>query len=46
MQCQKELKVVDDVQTQICPHGLPEGKGPEQHCLLHREEEYQRFLHS
>ena len=26
MQCQKELKVVDSVQTQICPHGVPERK--------------------
>ena len=31
MQCQKELKVVDSVQTQICPHGVPERKGPQQH---------------
>ena len=28
MQCQKDLKVVDSVQTQICPHGVPERKNP------------------
>ena len=26
MQCQKDLIVVDSVQTQICPHGVPERK--------------------
>ena len=34
MQCQKDLKVVDSVQTQICPYGVPERKGPQQHCSL------------
>ena len=38
--------VVDGIQTQICQHGVPERKGPQQHFFLHREEEYQRFLHS
>lgn len=46
MQCQKELTVVDCVQTWVCLHGMVERARSVRHCLSLWEEEHKWFLYS